>query len=220
MFWLIPIGLFVWWRYLVNVKNTGDLTPERQAAYALAMSYSRDPDKILVLAKAFDDSGLHEQARALRKRASLPTLPKNAKAARAKAFKDAFQSTDPKSVLSLAVVFESEGMGAAARILKDYASGLEQSIDIPPVILHTVPPEAHPNNQMQPPESQAPNTQAGANMEAHVPPEATPGPIPPVPSAVAVPSGPPGAVVDTAPHGEGFVDPTSLANNDQSPFQE
>ena|ERR1700730_7430792 len=219
MFWLIPIGLFVWWRYTVNQINTGDLTPERQAAYSLAMSFARDPQKILILAQAFDDTGLHEQARALRKRAKLPTLPKNAKDARARAFKEAFKSTDSKSVMALAIVFESEGMGAAARLLKDYASGLEQALEIPPVMLQ-VPPEAHPNDQLQHPESQAPNTQAGAHMEAPVPPEATAGPVPLVPSAVATPVGPPGAVTQVQPHGDGFQDPTSLANNDQLPFQE
>jgi hypothetical protein len=213
MWILIPLGLIVWWRYSVHKHNTGDLTPERQAAYTLAMTFARDPGKLSVLAQAFDDTGLHEQARALRKRAGLSGLPKHTKEMRQKAFKMAFSSTDSKTVLELAAVFEAEGMGSAAQMLKDYASGLEQSLAIPPVILQ-VPPETHPNDQLQHPESQAPNTQAGAHMEAPVPPEATSGPVPPVPPAVTTPAGPPGAVVEIQPHGDGFQDPTLLANND------
>jgi hypothetical protein len=187
----IPIGLFLVWRYYANAHaNTGDFTPERAAVYAMAMKFAKDPSKLQTLADAFDDAGLHDQARALRKRSKLPSLPANVQAARQKAMREALASTDAEHVKKLAAAFEQEGLGAAAAILKDYASGLESAQDIHPVQLTPHNPAAPPpDQQLRPPEAQAPATQAGQNMEAPVPLEATPAPVPPMPPV---------------PHGEGF----------------
>jgi hypothetical protein len=184
----IPIGLFLVWRYYANAHaNTGDFTPERAAVYAMAMKFAKDPSKLQTLADAFDDAGLHDQARALRKRSKLPSLPANVQAARQKAMREALASTDAEHVKKLAAAFEQEGLGAAAAILKDYASGLESAQDIHPVQLTPHNPAAPPpDQQLRPPEAQAPPTQAGQMTEAPVPLEATPAPVPPM------------------PHGEGF----------------
>jgi hypothetical protein len=179
----IPVGLFILWRYYVNkAALSGELTPERQAAYTMAMSFARDPDKLRVLADAFDDAGLKEQARSLRKRAALPTLPKNVQEARAKALKAALSSVDVKAIRALADVFESQGMGASASMLRDYAQGLEQAENIHPVQLTPQnPPATPPEEQLPHPEHQVPPTEAGQNMAAPVPMDATPAPVPPMP---------------------------------------
>lgn len=184
----IPIGLFFVWRYYANARaNSGDLTPERAAVYAMAMKFAKDPQKLVVLADAFDDAGLHDQARALRKRSKLPSLPANVQAARQRALREALASTDAEHVKNLAKVFENEGLGSAAAILKDYASGLESAAEIHPVALTPNNPAATPPDQQLPhPESQVPPTQAGEMMGAPVPMAATPAPVPPM------------------PHGEGF----------------
>jgi hypothetical protein len=187
--WL-PLGLFILWRYYAHKTNVGELTPERQAVYSMAMSFERDPERLNTLANAFKEAGLFEQARALRNRAKLPTLPANVQLARTAALKAALNSTDPASIRGLALVFESQGAGASAGILRDYAQGLEQSLAIPPVQMtpHN-PPAPHPDDLQRPPEAQAPATQAGQMMEAPVPLEAIPAPVPPM------------------PHGEGFGGP-------------
>jgi hypothetical protein len=191
--WL-PLGLFVLWRYFVHQKNTGDLTPERQAVYSTAMTFVKDPEKLETLAQAFSDTGLPEQARALRNRSRLPTLPENVKLARAQALKAALSSTDPVAIKALAKVFESQGMGAAAGMLKDYAQGLDQMMNVPPVQLTPAnPPAPHPEDQLPHPESQVPPTQAGEHMGAPVPLAATAAPVPPMPHEGAA-----------SPHGEGF----------------
>ena len=40
--WL-PLGLFILWRYYAHKTNVGDLTPERQAVYSMAISFEKDP---------------------------------------------------------------------------------------------------------------------------------------------------------------------------------
>jgi hypothetical protein len=179
----IPIGLFLVWRYYANKDaQSGDFTPERAAVYAMAMKFAKDPSKLVMLADAFDAAGLPDQARALRKRSKLPSLPANVQAARQQAMRDALSSMDPEHVKKLAKAFEAEGLGQAAAILKDYASGLESAAEIHPVQLTPMNPAATPPDQQLPhPEAQVPPTQAGQNMEAPVPLEATPGPIPPMP---------------------------------------
>jgi hypothetical protein len=153
----------------------------------MAMKFAKDPSKLVVLADAFDAAGLHEQARALRKRSKLPSLPANVQAARQKAMRDALSSMDPDHVKALAKAFEMEGLGSAAAILKDYAAGLESAAEIHPVALTLMNPAAvPPDQQLAHPESQVPPTQAGEMMAAPVPLEATPAPVPPM------------------PHGEGF----------------
>jgi hypothetical protein len=179
--WL-PLGLFILWRYYAHKTNVGELTPERQAVYSMAMTFEKDPVRLTTLADAFKTAGLYEQARALRNRAKLPTLPANVQLARGQALKAALSSTDPVAVRGLALVFESEGAGSAAGILRDYAQGLEQSLPIPPVQMtpHN-PPAPHPDDQQRPPEAQAPATQAGQMMEAPMPLAATAAPVPPMP---------------------------------------
>lgn len=187
--WL-PLGLFILWRYYAHKTNVGDLTPERQAVYSMAISFEKDPERLNRLADAFKEAGLFEQARALRNRAKLPTVPANVQLARAAALKQALSSTDPVAIRGLALVFESQGAGASAGILRDYAQGLEQALPIPPVQLTpSNPPAQHPEEQLQHPEGQAPATQAGQMMQAPVPLEATAAPVPPM------------------PHGEGFGGP-------------
>jgi hypothetical protein len=192
--WL-PLGLFILWRYYAHKTNVGELTPERQAVYSMAMSFEQNPERLTALADAFKSAGLFEQARALRNRAKLPTLPANVQLARAQALKAALSSTDPVAIRGLALVFESQGAGASAGILRDYAQGLEQSLAIPPVQMTPQnPPAPHPQDQQRPPEAQAPATQAGQMMEAPVPLEAIPAPVPPMPDLRSAPM----------PHGEGF----------------
>jgi hypothetical protein len=187
----IPIGLFILWRYYANVHaNTGDLTPERQAVYEMAMKFARDPQKLAVLADAFDSAGLHKEASALRKRSKLPSLPANVQAARQRALREALSSMDPDHVKKLAVAFEAEGLGSAAAILRDYASGLESAADVHPIALTPNNPAAPPPDQQLPhPESQVPLTQAGELMGSPIPMAATPAPVPAMPPEV---------------HGEGF----------------
>ena len=205
--WL-PIALLLLWRYYANKNNPTDLTPERQAVYSMAMTFTKDPQRLEILAKAFSDAGLTEQAKALRNRSRLPTLPENVKAARAQALKAALSSTDPVAIKALAKVFESQGMGAAANMLKDYAQGLDQMMNVPPVQLTPQnPPAPHPEDQLPHPEAQAPDTQAGQMMEAPVPLAATAAPVPPMPHE-GVPS----------PHGEGFGSGPPDGGGDFGPF--
>lgn len=179
----IPIGLFILWRYYVNKANTGDLTPERQAVYDVAMSLTRDPGKLNVLANAFESAGLHEQAASLRKRAKIPDLSQASHEARQRAFKKALGSANPSAIRDLADAFEREGLGRAASILRDQASGIEHAAEVPPVpVIREMPPAApEPGHQVPSPEHQAPDTQAGQNMSAPVPDAAIAAPVPPMP---------------------------------------
>jgi|ERR1700690_3244155 len=202
--WL-PLGLFILWRYYAHKTNDGDLTPERQAVYSMAMSFEKDPERLNTLSDAFRKAGLYEQARALANRAKLPTLPANVQLARAQALKAALSSTDPTAVRGLALVFESQGAGASAGFLRDYAQGLEQSLSIPPVQLTpSNPPAPHPDDQLQHPEAQAPATQAGQMMQAPVPLAATPAPVPPMPHGEGFGGGP----TDGGDFGVGTVIPS------------
>jgi hypothetical protein len=174
------IGGFLLWRFFVNKNNPTVLTPERQAVYSMAMAFQQDPKKLLALADAFDKVGHGEQAKALRKRAALPTLPANVQAARQKAFKNALNSHDPKTIHSLADVFESQGMGRAAGMLRDYAEGLDTADGVRPVKLPPIPPP----EPMPPPATTPPNAQGMPNPTSQVPPSAV-GPLvgPPLPEA-------------------------------------
>jgi len=179
-FWTL-LGLFVLWRYYANKSaDEGDFTPERQAVYDVAMNLTQNPEKLRVLANAFENAGLVAQAKALRKRASLPNVSKDVQAQRQRAMKAALSSTDPKAVRDLADAFEAEGLGRAAGMLREYATGLAQALEVPPVRV-TPPAATPPDEQLQHPEHQVPPTQAGMNMAAPFPPAAVPAPVPPAP---------------------------------------
>lgn len=178
---LIPVlvGGFLLWRFFVNKNNPSVLTPERQAIYNMAMSFTQDPTKLHALATAYEKVGHTTQANALRKRASLPTLPENIKAARQRAFKTALGSSDPDAINSLADVFESEGMGRSAGMLRDYAAGLDAADGVRPVKLPPMPQQG----ATSPPSVTPPNAQGMVNPASQVPPT-TVGPLvgPPLPA--------------------------------------
>jgi hypothetical protein len=140
MLFLLPIAAgLIAWRVHTNKKNPTKLTPERQAIYSAGMTFLKDPTKLNKLADAFAKSGLKGEASALRKRAALPSLPKNLQVARQQALKDGLASKDPVAVNKLADAFEKEGAGSSAVMLRQYANGLATSTSVMPV---KVQPEA------------------------------------------------------------------------------
>src|SRR6202142_4279559 len=193
--WL-PLGLFILWRYYAHKTNDGDLTPERQAVYSMAMSFEKDPERLNTLSDAFRKAGLYEQARALANRAKLPTLPANVQLARAQALKAALSSTDPTAVRGLALVFRAQGQGLSAGFCVTTRQGSKNPIPNPPA--------PHPDDQLQHPEAQAPATQAGQMMQAPVPLAATPAPVPPMPHGEGFGGGP----TDGGDFGVGTVIPS------------
>jgi hypothetical protein len=85
----------------------------------------KDPDKLRILADAFDKCGLKNEGELLRKRATLRTAAPEVKAARKEAYRNAMKTKDPKVARQLADVFEKEGATGAAASLRHMAQGLE-----------------------------------------------------------------------------------------------
>lgn len=100
------------------------MTAERRQVYDFAMSEVMDPVKILEMADAFQKEGLREEAKLLRKRAELRSLPADIKKKRRKLVKELLKSTDKQKVLAMADVFDGELCTGVADQLRQYAAGL------------------------------------------------------------------------------------------------
>jgi len=126
------LGIGAWWAKkrrdtqatIHGEGGYGVLTPERQAAYEVAMNEAKDADKIDDLANEFDKAGLKDQAMLLHKRAKLRRLPKEVKEQRRAIYKKALQSTNKQAVLDVAKSFQMEGCAGTAKKLYEYAQGL------------------------------------------------------------------------------------------------
>lgn len=107
--------------------NYGVVTPERQVIYETAMNEVLEPEKILKMAEAFDKQGLSNQAKLLRKRAALRTLPKEIKQQRKEIFQKAMEIKDPAkkdAIRKVAAAFHGEGAVGSAEALLRYAESL------------------------------------------------------------------------------------------------
>jgi hypothetical protein len=130
--WIVLAGgAYLVYRFLYVEKGT--MTPERQAVFALAM-HSTDPNKLGLMADAFQKAGLSEQATALRNRANLPNLSQQIQINRANIVKQSLNSTNPDAIEDVADAFASQGATATADLLRNYAQGLRNSQNVQPLV--------------------------------------------------------------------------------------
>jgi hypothetical protein len=111
-------------------KDYGVMTAERKGVYKNALAGGiQEPAKLDELAKAFDQQGLREEAKLLRKRAALRRLPDEIKAARKEVFRKALESKNKPVILQIAQAYDEEGCTSAAARLREAASGLPDKIE-------------------------------------------------------------------------------------------
>jgi len=102
----------------------GTMTPKRELVFNRAVETLKDPNELESLAFAFGAEGLEVEAERLRKRAALPSLPKEIARARQEAFRKAMASSDVDAIRIVARAFLEEGASAAAKALSDRADAL------------------------------------------------------------------------------------------------
>jgi len=116
--------------YLRRPKDYGVMTAERKSVYKNAISGGvQDPGKLEELAKVFEQQGLREEGKLLRKRAALRRLPDEIKTARKEVFRKCLESKDKVGVLAIADAYENEGCTSAAQRIREYASGLPDNFE-------------------------------------------------------------------------------------------
>jgi hypothetical protein len=111
-------------------KDYGAMTPDRKSIYRNALAGGvQEPEKLEELAKLFENQGLREEGKLLRKRAALRRLPDEIKLARKEVFRKALESKNKPGVLQVAQKYEDEGCTSAAQRLREYASGLPDKLE-------------------------------------------------------------------------------------------
>lgn len=152
---VIIVGLAVA-SLIKNNRRKGQMTGERLKIYNAAISGAlKDPVALRKLADGYKKEGLPEQADLLVKRAVLLELPDDVKKARKQVWRKAIASKNKPAVLKLAAEYDNQGCTAAAQHLREYASGLPDTIPAPtpePVSEPTASPEEHSE---PPPEAKA-----------------------------------------------------------------
>jgi hypothetical protein len=103
------------------------MTPERKQIFETALRTLKDPEKLRILADAYEKEGLKPEAEMLRKRALLREMPADVRARRQQAFGAAMRSKDPAKVEAVATAFQREGATGAAANLRKYAAGLRKA---------------------------------------------------------------------------------------------
>jgi hypothetical protein len=138
---LAALGLGIW--RLARNRVPGLWTPERQALYRVAIAFETDPTKLSALAAKFQDEGFPDKAAALRARAKLPTVNGEETAKYATIARKAFGSKNPEAVRAVAAGFEQSGRGATADALRDYATGLDVTVRVIPLVDNPFPTTFH-----------------------------------------------------------------------------
>lgn len=111
-------------------KDYGVMTAERKGIYKNALAGGiQEPAKLDELAKAFEQQGLKEEAKLLRKRSTLRRLPDEIKTARKEIFRKACESKNKPGILAIAQAYDDEGCTSAAQRLREVASGLPDKLE-------------------------------------------------------------------------------------------
>jgi hypothetical protein len=127
------------WRFRRNT-TPGLWTPERAALYTATMRYERDPRKLLYWSKFFAKEGLPVQAQALKNRTQVPGIHGEGRVMRSDIVRRALASNNAPGIAELGRVFEVQGYGATADMLKSYARGIELCRQIPYIEPSPEPP--------------------------------------------------------------------------------
>jgi hypothetical protein len=127
---LLALAVFGAWRWYEN-QTPGVMTNERKAVYHFAMREERDPQKIAYWADWFDKQGLDGPAKNLRNRIKIPAIHGEGRAVRQRLVRKALSSDNVAGIHGLAEVYECQGYGSTAQLLRDYASGLNYAAQVP-----------------------------------------------------------------------------------------
>lgn len=130
---MVPLLVFVAfgvWRWYEN-QTPGVMTNERKAVYHFAMREEREPQKIAYWANWFEKQGLDGQAKALRNRLNIPKISGEGREIRQTLVRKALSSDNVAGIHGLADLYECQGYGATAQLLKDYAHGLNWATQVP-----------------------------------------------------------------------------------------
>jgi thioredoxin-like negative regulator of GroEL len=97
-----------------------------RSAFDVAMHSTKfNEEEVKKLIGKLRKFGMVKEAEQLKKRIELVSLAEEIKEKRELAVRNALSSTDKEKVLELAETFHNEGVHATARILRQYARGLE-----------------------------------------------------------------------------------------------
>lgn len=152
----VAVGGLAVANYVKRPKDYGKMTAERTALFNAAISGAlKDPAKLDKLAIAFDQQGLFEHAKLLRKRATLRRLPEDVQQQRRDIFRKAMLSKNKAGILQLAEVYDQEGCTGAAMRLREKASGLLEN-----------PPETQPEPPK--PETTEPSSEDSVSAPSEV----------------------------------------------------
>jgi hypothetical protein len=133
---LLALAVFGAWRWYEN-QTPGVMTNERKAVYHFAMREERDPQKIAYWADWFDKQGLDGPAENLRNRIKIPAINGEGRAVRQRLVRKALSSDNVAGIHGLAEIYECQGYGSTAQLLRDYASGLNYAAQVPECPLNT-----------------------------------------------------------------------------------
>lgn len=134
------------------------MTAERQKIYQAALVTLKEPAKLEALAQSFENEGCIAEARFLRQRAALRSLPKETKKARREVFARAINSSNADAIRKVASAFAGEGALGAAANLRRHADSLVQEAEMmkvfsePAEIGAVEPGPPEPEDQETPPE--------------------------------------------------------------------
>lgn len=129
MFDMLTIGLGV--ALIASMKKKHDnrhgiMTPERQEMFNSAMEKLASGEKLMKLAKAFEENGLHVQANLLRRRAIWRNRNVQQREQHDEVFNKAMESTNVQAILKVAASFEGMTATQKAAALRAHAQLVQQ----------------------------------------------------------------------------------------------
>lgn len=114
-----------WFDKKKKPANYGSMTPVRMVAYKTLMTLQGlKAEEIIKGAESFEEAGLPEYGRLLRKRAELITAPADIRDQRKAILTALLHSQDPDEVEEGAAAYDKIGATIAADQLRNYAKGL------------------------------------------------------------------------------------------------